>query len=105
MGDLFDLLHSLKSSAASHVEGDVTFDKTRSRAYQDRLISLTRFKAVSLAIENQPQDKDSKDVRIHSLLDGTPTKFELAFESLSQLAPEAHERPARSSGLLNNTRA
>ncbi|KAF4457414.1 protein kinase, catalytic domain-containingprotein [Fusarium austroafricanum] len=104
IGDLFELMHSLKASTAPHVEGDNKFDKARSQAYEERLISLTRFKAVSIAIENNSQSKDTSDIRMSSLLADAPNESKFAFEKLSQLASDDQERPARSAGLLNAAR-
>ncbi|KAF5011157.1 hypothetical protein FDECE_2721 [Fusarium decemcellulare] len=104
VGDLFELLHSLKNSAADDAGGSARSNKIHSRAYLERLISLTRFKAVSISIEDEAQNKDSSDSGIDSLLTDMPSGREFAFESLSQLAPEDHERPSRSSGLLDEMR-
>ena len=87
--DLFELMQSLKESSA-----DDDDDKRR-RAYQDRIIRMTRFKAVSIAIETGNEGADSTVGSSPSPETDAPGS-EIPFRHLTNLSAETEERPARS---------
>lgn len=91
MHDLFELMHSLKESTqASTDDGD-----KRRRAYEDRIIRMTRFKAVSIAIEIGNEGADSTVGSSLGPETDTPGS-EIPLCQLRNLSPDTEERPARS---------
>ncbi|KAM7187572.1 protein kinase [Rhypophila sp. PSN 637] len=124
VGDLFELLHSLRdTSKAGAGVGQGTLvgleerahnDRSRLQTHEDRLIRLTRFKAVSIAIEAQP-DKDPLDWG-GSTQSSETTQMDITIGSrVSQLGLQRlgglssklnanSDRPPRSSAVLDNDR-
>ena len=95
MHDLFELMHSLKESASTDDN-----DKRRS-AYKDRIIRMTRFKAVSIAVETGSEDASSTaDSSLRSKTDIPGS--EIAFHKLKNLFPDTEERPPRSLTTLSS---
>ncbi|KAH7144588.1 prion-inhibition and propagation-domain-containing protein [Dactylonectria estremocensis] len=103
MDDLVELLHSLKGTAVEDAkQGQANnFDQ---RTYEDRLIRLTRFKAISIAIETQTTHINEPGPRM--ILDNAVTGAELSLAKLTEIVPvndEEDEQHQRSHGLYDGT--
>ncbi|KAH7000126.1 prion-inhibition and propagation-domain-containing protein [Ilyonectria destructans] len=101
MDNLVELLHSLKDTAAEDAK-DGQGSNLDQRTYENRLIRLTRFKAVSIAIENQATHITEPEAR--SILDNAMTGAELSLGKLTQIAPDDDDgQGQRSHGLYDKT--
>ncbi|KAF7549912.1 hypothetical protein G7Z17_g6071 [Cylindrodendrum hubeiense] len=101
MDGLVELLHSLKDTAAEDAK-QAHANNLDQRTYDDRLIRLTRFKAVSIAIETQTTQINEPEAR--SILDKAVTGAELSLAKLTQISPnDDEEQHQRSHGLYDKT--
>ncbi|KAF9768064.1 hypothetical protein IL306_014683 [Fusarium sp. DS 682] len=98
INDLFDLLHALKSSKTGNAAANVSSGNIDQRGYEERLIRLTRFKAINIAVGSQGRAKGKASG--NNLPTDSPDDVVLDIEDLKELASHTVNRPTRSSGLL-----
>ncbi|CAM1504708.1 Fc.00g022990.m01.CDS01 [Cosmosporella sp. VM-42] len=105
MSDLFELLRAFQGSAAGQDSGRMgnSSDDTRKRAYNERIIRLTRFKAMNIATEDLATQTDGDAAGTNSVLTEAATKSELELSKLSQIPlNDEDEEYQRSPAIYDN---
>ncbi|KAF4448730.1 protein kinase, catalytic domain-containingprotein [Fusarium austroafricanum] len=100
--DLFDILHSLKSSKIGNAAVHDISGNIDQHGYKERLIRLTRFKAINITIGSQDRAKGKASV--NNLPTDSSDDTVLEIDGLKELASHNVNRPTRSSGLLKRSK-
>ena len=99
LDDLFALLNSLKTSEVGHMtecNGNNSEESLKS-TYEERRIRLTRFKAVSIAIEKEVTHAQNSDAGASLILAEAAAGTELEFGMLSRTTPYGEDEQCQRS--------
>ncbi|KAF4333461.1 kinase catalytic domain protein [Fusarium beomiforme] len=98
--NMMDFLEAFERSRHFQMQ-EATFMQILLHGHEERLVRLTRFKAINIAVESQGSEQDEE--RANSLLSDSPNDVSLKIEDLNELTSHMGNRPMRSSGLLKGS--
>jgi hypothetical protein len=96
--NVFNLLHSLKDSKIGNPAAHNNSGNMDHCGFEERLIRLSRFLAINIAVRSQGRAKG--EASVNNLLTDSPSDIALNIDDLMELASRNGNRPTRSSGFL-----